>query len=83
MKQLKTKDKSILVRNIVNDEPTFARFNYVDRKGNTSHRLVRLDCVTPDENGNWNFYNFSDGAGNGGGIRSFNNERISDFEIVE
>ena len=83
MNKLNTEIKSTLVRNIVNDVDTIASFDYVDRKGVVSHRLVRVDSFKPDEKGNWTFYNYSDGKGNGGGIRSFKGDRISNFQIVD
>jgi len=83
MKKLNTEDKSKLVRNIVNDQETFASFDYVDGKGRKSHRLVRLDSPVPDNKGNWTFYNFSNHADQKGGIRSFKGERISNFMVID
>ena len=83
MKKLNTEDKSKLVRNIVNDQETFASFDYVDGKGKASHRLVRLDSPIPDEKGNWTFYSFSNRRGQKGGIRSFKGSRISNFMVID
>lgn len=83
MKELNTETKAALVRNIVNGIDTVASFDYVDREGNHSHRLVRVDSYKPDEKGNWTFYNYSDRAGQKGGIRSFKSDRISNFQIVD
>lgn len=83
MVKLNTVDKAAIITNIVNDNDTVASFDYVDRKGNKSHRLVRVDSTKADLNGNWTFYCYSDGSGAGGGMRSFKGERISNFKIVE
>jgi hypothetical protein len=83
MKKLTTKTKAKIVTNVVNDRETYAKFDYVDRKGKYSSRLVRLDSLKPDANDNWIFYCYSNGLGNGGGVRSFKGSRIFNFRVVD
>lgn len=83
MNKLNTEIKAAIVTNVVNDLDTYAKFDYVDRKGNRSERLVRIDSLKPDENGNWTFYCYSNGLGEGGGIRSFKGSRISNLRVVK
>ena len=82
MKEVSTEIKEAIVRNILNGVDTVASFDYVDGKGNCSHRLVRIDSYRADENGNWTFYNYSDNQEQKGGIRSFKGSRISNFMII-
>ena len=81
LKELSAEVKIELAKKILNGEPAIAKFDYVDGKGRASQRTVRLDTGTPDENGNWTFYNYA-GNDTNGGIRSFKGLRVTNFRLV-
>jgi len=81
LKELNAEVKVEMAKKILNGEPVIATFNYVDGKGRETRRRVRLDTGTPDDNGNWTFYNYATDRTKGG-IRSFKGIRITDFKLV-
>jgi len=81
LKELSAEIKVEIAKKILNGEPVIATFDYVDGKGRSSKRTVRLDTGTPDENGNWTFYNYASSS-TSGGIRSFKGLRVTNFRLV-
>jgi hypothetical protein len=80
--QLDATDKLYVAARIINGEEAIAEFNYEDKFGCITHRRVKVDSVVTDNHGNFVWYNYSDGGGNGGGHRAFNAERINGFRFV-
>jgi|694.fasta_scaffold135404_7 hypothetical protein len=80
--ELNALDRIYVSTRILLGQPALAEFNYEDARGNTSVRRVSVDSVRADHNGNFVWYNYSNGDGHGGGHRAFNARRISNFRFV-
>lgn len=80
--KLDSTDALYVAARILAGEDAVAEFNYEDKHGQMTFRRVKVDSVKTDDNGNFIWYNYSDGNGHGGGHRAFNAERINNFRFV-